>query len=56
MHARDTESNKLDGGTDRNFLGDSIRGLVWQLGITLALVATTQYASKLVSDLIFRWY
>lgn len=56
MHTRELESEELDVETKATFLRDSIRGVVWQVGITFALVAAAHFASKLASDVMFTWH
>ena len=55
MHARETEFKQLDGEAKATFLWNSIRGVLWQAGVTVSLVAAAHYVSKLVSELMFTW-
>jgi len=55
MHARETEFNQPDGEAKATFLWNSIRGVLWQAGVTVSLVEAAHYVSKLVSELMFTW-
>ena len=55
MHAREMEFNQPDVVSKATFLWHSIRGVLWQVGVTVSLVAAAHYVSKLVSELMFTW-
>jgi len=55
MHAKETEFTQPDGEAKATFLWHSIRGVLWQAGVTVSLVAAAHYVSKLVSELMFIW-
>ena len=55
MHARETEFKQPDVVSKATFFWHSIRGVLWQAGVTVSLVEAAHYVSKLVSELMFTW-